>query len=126
MFNQERHDYTLSTLRTIKMPPLAFSDNKPIIRTVLCLSFHSYYPLIHLYISSAFTAEQYKHYKPVYSQHHPNFDGTLCFPLKPIGKLHLNFYGSKPALHTNFQYHINTYLCTDTLLSKHTRAYSSR
>lgn len=80
----------------------SYAADKSTIRTLLCLAAASGTPLRHIDISSAFTAERYAYEKPVYVRQIHQFDGTLKYPDRPIGKLNLNLYGSKPASHIYF------------------------
>lgn len=103
----------------------SFSGEKSIIRIILALEAKSEHKLIHLYISSAFTAELYTHTEPLYVHQPTLFNGQISDPTKPNSKLLLNLYGSKPDAHTYFEvlathlkshgYHaLNAYPCVFT------------
>lgn len=68
--------------------------------------------LIHLYISSAFSTEEYDHYRSLYVHQQPSFDGTLIRPDKPIGRLRLNLYGSKPSGYTGLSENLTSHFYT--------------
>lgn len=75
----------------------AYAADKATVRLVLATAANQSQPLNHFDITSAFTHEEYKFAKPVYIRQPRRFDGTLTHPDRPIGRLKLNLYGSKPA-----------------------------
>lgn len=90
----------------------AYSADKATIRLIFAIAAYNRQPTRHFDIQSAFTHESYNFENPVYVRQPRKFDGSLQHPDKPIGKLKLNLYGSKPACHI---YHAGL----DTHLQKH-------
>lgn len=80
----------------------AYAADKTSIRVLIAIAAAKRQPLRAFDISSAYTAEQYTHDRPVYVTQHPLFNGTMMHPNAKYGKLKLNLYGTPSAAATYF------------------------
>lgn len=77
----------------------AYVVDKSTARVIYAIAAAQPLPLLHLYITSAFTTEEYRHDHPVYVKQMPRFNYTLTHQDSPIARLRLNLYGTKPDCH---------------------------
>lgn len=80
--------------------------DKSTVTVIYAIAASQQLPLLHLYVTSAFMTEKYRHDRPVHVNQMPRFSSTLTHQDSPIGLFRLNLYGTEPTCHI---YHTGLY-----------------